>query len=348
MKKVLMVGPSRKMQGGIATVVNSYYKVGIDNKVHIKYIETLVYGNRIKKINCFFKAILDILFSIRNSDIMHIHMASRGSFLRKSIIVLISKMFKKKTIIHMHGGEFMTFYNNECNKIAQGYVRFILNKADKIISLSDSWKKNLSEIANSEKIIVVTNGVTIDKKQKEKEYKEKVVLFLGRLGEKKGIFDLIDVIKEIIDEHKDSIFIIAGEGEIDKVKSVCSNNNLDKNIQVVGWIDGTDKIEILKKATIYVLPSYNEGMPMSILEAMSYSIPVVSTYVGGIPEIINNGVDGLLLEPGNKEALKEKLLQVLNSESLRKSIGENAKIKIEKKFDLLKICNELIEIYDSL
>ena len=348
MKRILMVGPSRNMQGGVITVVNSYFDIGIDEKLNIKYVETLIDGNYLKKINQFFKATISILFSMKNTDIVHIHMASRGSFLRKGIVVLISKIFNKKIIIHLHGAEFMVFYNYECNKLIKRYIRYIFDKSDKVISLSESWKKDLTQIVNPEKIRVVPNGVLINNEDNEKDYKDKVVLFLGRLGERKGIFDLIDVIREIVNIHKDSMFIIAGDGEIEKVKNLCSNYNLNKNVRVLGWVDGEDKIELLKNATVYVLPSYNEGMPMSILEAMSFSIPVVSTYVGGIPEVINNGVDGLLIEPGNKESLKQKLLQLLNSESERELIGKKAKEKIDKKFNLVKISDKLLEIYNSI
>ncbi|MDK0686289.1 glycosyltransferase family 4 protein [Clostridium perfringens] len=347
MKKILMVGASRKMKGGIATVVNSYYKLGLDKEVELTYLETICEGNKLFRFKKFCESIIYILKNIKNYDIVHIHMASRGSFLRKSILLLIAKYFNKKVVIHMHGAEFMIFYEKESNKIYQRYIRYILDKSDCIFALSDKWKENLGEITNIKKIKVINNSIIIPNK-KDKKYNKNIMLFLGRVGERKGIFDILDVIPNIVKENDDLKFIIGGDGEVDKAIEVCKKNNIDKYVEFVGWVDGNKKENLLKLASIYILPSYNEGMPMSILEAMSYSIPIISTYVGGIPELIKNGKEGILINAGNKYELEEAIKELINSEEKKSSMGKCARKKVEDEFDLRINLQKILEEYNNL
>ena len=92
-------------------------------------------------------------------------------------------------------------------------------------------------------------------------------------------------------------------------------------ISYEGWISGEHKIRLLNQANAYILPSYNEGLPISILEAMSYQLPIISTKVGGIPEIVKDGVNGYLIEPGNKQQLKSAIDKLIFDKSIRVSMG---------------------------
>lgn len=348
MKSVLMVGVSRSMQGGVASVVNSYYKIGLNNKVNMKYISTLKEGNIIKKLSVFIKAVIKILVTINNYDIVHIHMASRGSFLRKSIVVLIANIYRKKVIIHMHGAEFMMFYNDECNTIMKKYIRYIFKKADKVIALSNQWKNNLEKIVDKNKIVVINNGVIVEEDFLEKDYTEIVLLFLGRVGERKGIFDIIDIMPEIIKECKDVKLLVGGDGEIDELKEKCAQLKIEENVEILGWVNSDEKDILLKRATIFILPSYNEGMPMALLEVMACGISAISSNVGGIPQVIGNGKEGFIINPGDVSALKDRILELIKSENKRKEMGKNARRKMEKEFNLKNIKILLLDIYQSL
>lgn len=347
MKKVLMIGAARNMKGGISTVINSYYETGLDELVDLEYVETLVEGNNLKKIIFGLKAVIKYLFIIKNYDIIHIHMASRGSFFRKSIFVLIAKIFKKKIILHIHGAEFMVFYKNECIKIIKKYVIFIFNIADKIIALSDQWKSNLTEIVDNNKIVVIRNSILIPKVNENKDYSEANILFLGRIGERKGIYDLINVIEKIVKQGYRFKLKLAGDGDIEKVREICKSKNISRYIDTVGWINGDDKIKLLKESTIFVLPSYNEGLPMSILEAMSYSIPVIATNVGGIPEVVSNKINGYIIKAGDIKNLEESLIRLIEDKNLRCKMGNNAKETISDNFNLERIIKIIVRLYEE-
>ena len=115
--------------------------------------------------------------------------------------------------------------------------------------------------------------------------------------------------------------IFGGDGEVEKAKEYIKQNKLDNIAFYQGWVSGKNKIELLNRADAYVLPSYNEGLPVSILESMSYHLPIISTNVGGIPEIVKDGVNGFIIEPGNKKGLKEAIDHLLFNRKLREKMG---------------------------
>lgn len=345
--KILMIGPNRDVQGGISSVVNNYYDAGLGDNLNLKYIGTMKDGSKINKLIIAIKSYIEFKNIIAKYDLVHIHMSSRASFYRKAIFIKLAKKYNKKIIIHMHGSEFAKFYNDECNIQKQKYIKQIFGYADKVIALSEEWEIFLSKICSREKIEVVYNSVILPQKM-EKNYSQKSILFLGRLGKRKGTYDLLEVIPKVLKKHPSAKFYLGGDGDLEKVSKICQEKGIEKNVYILGWIKGNDKIELLNSCNIYILPSYNEGMPMSLLEAMSYGNAVISTYVGGIPKVIKNNFNGLLFEAGSTEEMYECIDSILSDECHRKMLGNNAYNTIKEKFDINKNIETLIKIYKEL
>lgn len=343
MIKVLMIGPARSVKGGMTTVVDNYYLSELQNQVNLKYIETCNDKNfllkGIKEIIGFFSFIINY----KKYEVVHIHMASRRSTFRKGLYVNLAKKANKKVIIHIHGAEYKLFYN-ECTEKKKQRIKQILNNADKIIVLSEEWKDYFGNLVPEEKIEVLYNSVVMPN-DFDKDFSKFNMLFLGRIGERKGVYDLIDVLKIIKKETSNWTLNVGGDGEVEKLKSIIKHENLDNNIKYVGWISGEDKEKLLRISNIYILPSYNEGMPMSVLEAMAYKNITISTNVGGIPKVIDNNNNGFLIDPGDKNELKEVLLKILTKRVELEKISNNARRTIESKFNSKRNLNKLIDIY---
>ena len=347
--KVLMIGPSVNAKGGIATVVKNYLHWNFHNKVNIKYISTVSDGNIIKKI---FESMISIpqialYLSINKVDIVHIHMASRGSYARKSRIVKLSKLFKKKVILHLHGAEFQVFYEKECSVKKQAAIRNTFNKVDKIIVLSEQWKEFIATLTTSE-ITTLYNSVPLNEINSANGGEDILITFLGRLSERKGIYDLIEAAKELVIEFPNLKFMLGGDGEIEKVKNLLTQYSLNDNVKLLGWIEEDKKNSILRNTYIYILPSYNEGMPMSILEAMSYGIPVISTFAGGIPSVIKHNYNGLLVNAGDVKAIENSIRTLIKDKNKHESFKKNSYDTIKAKFSLEKHIDKLVSIYNSL
>ena len=141
--------------------------------------------------------------------------------------------------------------------------------------------------------------------------------------------------------------LIGGDGEIEKVQQYIRDNKLDNVAEYIGWISGEEKTKLLNEVDVFVLPSYNEGLPISILEAMSYNLPIISTKVGGIPEILKNEYNGYLINPGDLIALENAISALINNPSKRKLQGKRSG-EIVKSFLPEQVIRQLDYLYKEL
>ncbi|PAF37229.1 hypothetical protein CHH58_10345 [Terribacillus saccharophilus] len=354
---VLMVGSSLDVKGGMTTVVESFLKESQNSeRISVQFIPThFEKNNNLIKLFYFFIACLKIFLTLLKSqiDVVHLHMSERGSFKRKYIILLISKMFQKKVIIHTHGAEFKEYYQ-ESNNSTKVKIRKLLQKADLVITLGEKWDQIIRTIEPKTNTYILRNSVDLPSDfNVNKEFGSSInILFLAVTTKRKGIIDLINASPGII-EHLESkrrkvIFTIAGDGDLlNESKQLTKELNLQDNFDFKGWISRQQIQNLLKDTDLFVLPSYNEGLPMSILEALSYAVPVVSTNVGSINEAIEDNKNGFLIEPGNLEMIENSVVEILNSPHLEE-YRRNSRLICENKFNNKKYFNTMYSIYQSL
>jgi len=350
MKKILMLGPHRKARGGISSVVNNYFDSNLSGDYRLIYIATYIDGNKSVKLIQFIKSLFPFFFYLLfgSISIVHIHSSSRASFYRKSFLLLFSKLFIKKTVLHIHGSEFNTFYHNESGLLKKWFIRKIMNLADVVIALSLEWQNDLGKImGTTEKIRMIYNSVVVPNHIREhKDYRKIRILFMGRLGRRKGVYDLMEAAGRILPQYAHTEFVLYGDGELKEIKNAVEAKGIASRFKIAGW--GSNKDECFAGSDIYVLPSYNEGLPMSVLEAMAYGLPVVTTIVGGMPEVIKDGINGFLIKPGDVDALTDGLSRLIKDAGLRKNMGRLNAEKIRKNFDVNVVISGLKEIYHEL
>jgi len=344
-QKVLVISPSiKKPSGGIAVVVKTlsgYYET-------FNYIASTSSKNPLIMMWYFSLCIIKLPYFIfiKKIEIVHIHGASYGSFVRKMILINIFRVFKVKIIYHIHGAEFKLFYE-KFNKF--GIIKKTISKVDVLIVLSDSWKDYFSKITNKNKIFVLNNIVQNPTFKKNYVSQNTInFLFLGIIGDRKGVFDFLKVIIENKIAFENRIILhIGGNGDVDRLMEVIHNEHIEHIVKYKGWVSGNEKKKLLSMCDVYVLPSYNEGLPISVLEAMSYGLPVISTNVGGIPGIISNGNNGFLVAPGDKEAILKSVKYFIDNPDDIKRMGQNGKA-IVKDFYPEHVIPQLENIYKIL
>jgi len=355
--KVLMIGPGRGVKGGISSLVNEYYKAGLDKRVSLKFIATMVDGNKFIKLIIAVSAYIRFCISIRDCDIVHVHMSQRASFLRKSLFISKAYRAKKKIIIHMHGSQFDKYYYDECDDRQKSKIRDVFSKASYVIALSEGSRRMLSDFCDSDKIVVLPNAVTMPDYVKN-DYSDKNVLFLGGYEKRKGIDDLLEAIPKVLDKLPDAQFIICGAGDSSKVKpqkvqeegniaenkSLLRNGIYDNNITWLGWVDDNKKKELFMSCRVFTLPSYDEGMPMALLEAMSYGLIAVASDAGAIADVIEAGVNGYINKPGDHDAYANNLIGALQNANA-KEIGQKAYETIRYNFNMDDNIEALVRIY---
>lgn len=340
-KKILTISCEyRKPKGGVAQVVNLYSQF-FETFYHVS---TTNPTNKFNKILLFFTAYLKTIFyfTTKKISIVHIHTASYNSFYRKKHFINLSKCFNKKIILHIHGGGFKDFYKSNPEKIKK-----YLLKCDEIVALSENWKVFLTKEIGLNNVTVIPNIIDYPKnKIKNIEQKSKTnILYLGGISKNKGFFDICTAVIDNIDFFRTNniIFTIAGAGNKGSIDSVYSKalNYMD----FVGFISGEKKSNAYKNADIYILPSYIEGVPLSVLEAMSYKLPIIATNVGGIPDVLKDGINGYMINPGKPNEIFNAIKRMI---FLSKDDLNNMK---SKSFELVQshlpkgVESKLIELY---
>jgi len=345
-----MVGTSFATMGGISSVVKGYAEVGFLDQRAIRYVVTHRDGNAVQKLVAAIKGV-SRLFCICLSErrlLVHIHLSSRASFWRKSLCCLICLVFRHPYLLHMHGSEFMQFYERECGAVARSYVRFIFRHAACLIALSDSWRDNLETIAPEARIEVVPNAVPLVDRDAPRADSRRVILFLGRLGQRKGVDDLIQAFAPLANDFSDVDLVCAGDGAIEATLETVRKLGLETRVSCPGWLRGEAKQAVLSQAVVFALPSHAEGLPMALLEAMAAGLPVLATTVGGIPEVVRDGIEGYLVAPGDPDALGRRLKNLLEDDAQRRLLAGNARRRIEERYALPRVIERIESIYQSI
>ena len=342
--KVLILATSNKTRGGITSVINNHKNCFFWNNWNCYWIETHRDFNTIAKLYYLTRGLILFLFNLKNTSIIHIHLSGPNSLKRKMIFVKLSKKFNKKIIMHFHAASLdATIDSRYLNKYKKAF-----HAADHIIVLSNLWKLNLSKQLNlnKDKISVVFNPCN---EQKKNDYttSNKYVLYAGKLNERKGYKDLIKAFSIFLHHKPSWKLILAGNGEIDEAKILIKELSLEKSIQCVGWVSGKEKQDLFAKASVFCLPSYAEGFPMAVLDAMSLGIPVLTTPVGGIPDIALDNENMMLFNPGDINTLSEKLVQITNEDNLKKFSKASFDLSLSV-FSLSEISKKINQIYNNV
>lgn len=349
MLHVLMCASSLRVRGGMVSVVRNYLNYSKWDDVEITYVPTHIESNKFVLMAYFALAYIRIvaLAVFGKIDIAHLHVAERGSFYRKAFLLQTLRKFGIKVILHHHGAEFELFYNSLQEK-RKAYVRKILQMADVNIVLSQRLVPMVKDKAPNANVEVLYNAVNV---QESNPYQLEScgVLFLGRLGQRKGVYDLLEAIKRIDKElSQDVTFYFCGDGDVDGVKEHVRALGISHRIAHVGWIDGNQKEEFMAQSMINVLPSYNEGLPMTILETMAHGIPNISTSIASIPEVLHDGDNGFMIAPGDVESLCGRILLLVKDADLRKRMSQKSYDLICSSFSLDANIQRLRSLYGTL
>jgi len=345
--QVLFLGVSKHTKGGMTAVLVSYDKY-IDS---MRFIPTWRLGNKLVKswyaLQALVRTALLLTFDKR-LKIVHIHGAANASFERCKMFIKLAKRFKKKVILHEHAADFVEYYNQSNDK--DEITRYI-NLCDCLIVLSESWKKFFASIGVDENKINVLNNIVSPPDLQPDYHTEDGklhLLYMGEISKRKGGFDLLKAIVDNKEYFADKLLLRMGGNVVDgDIKAYIKENGLQDFVSYEGWIAGEKKIECLNWEDVYILPSYNEGLPIAILEAMAYHHPIISTPVGGIPEIITSHEDGLLVTPGNSEEIANAIKYYIDNRDAIKTHGEKG-YNVVQAFFPESVFKELTSIYNSL
>jgi glycosyltransferase involved in cell wall biosynthesis len=344
-----MLGTSLHTQGGISAVVSVWKAEGLFQHENITYVDTHCDGSAFRKAAVAATALVRytgmLLFA--RPRLVHVHLASRASFWRKSTFIVMARVMHVPYVLHLHGAEFHLFHANS-RPFVQRFIRSVFDDAAAVIVLSLWWQRWVASISIQNQVQVLYNAVSCHDPALSRTGTGATLLCLGRLGARKGTFDLLAALARLAPQHADMRLLLGGDGDLDAVRKSARELGLADRVELLGWISGDAKHRALERADVYVLPSYNEGLPMSVLEAMAAGLPIVSTPVGGIPEAVTDGREGFLVPPGDVEQLAQRISRLLADGNLRREMGDRARLTAREQFSSAVLIPKLRQIYGGI
>lgn len=342
---VLFVGPDNN-KGGIGAVLNVYRR----NFKDFQLIKTYPSDTSRNRVIYFLKSLFTLIQKLlkdKNINIVHIHSASNGSFIRKSIVLLVTKTFSRKVILHIHGGSFKEYVAS--SGIRSKYIIAILNMSDAVICLSDEWKYYFNNQLGLNNVKVLSNPIELPElANREKESDQIELLFLGAVVPTKGIFDLLEYLSTNKYFKTGRIRLhIGGEGEINHLNMLLQQHGISGSVVQHGWVENEAKSRLMNMMDIFILPSHIEALPMSILEAMSYAKPVISTRVGGIPSLVKEQYNGWLYNPSHMQQLDIIFDEIFVDKTKLQIYGNNSRAEALK-YDIRTVSAKLNSIYTDV
>ncbi|WCP69985.1 glycosyltransferase family 4 protein [Vibrio tubiashii] len=343
-KYIVMIGSELTSPGGISAVATTYKKSGLFEQAKVKYLASYDKPNKLSMLVKFFICYMQLfrMLMLKKVVCVHVHSASRGSFWRKTVLLQLARFFGVKTIFHLHSGEFKNYYES-CSPKIKKYISDFLSQVDIVIALTESWKQVVLEISPRARVEVVYNPVEEIAGDYQKLNNQ--ILFLGRLRDTKGLFELIDACAKLKQQGTEFELVLAGDGDIEDIRQLCAAKGLADVVKLPGWVDGKAKERLLLESDIFVLPSYFEGLPIGVLEAMANKVAVIATDVGGIPDVLTSGQEGLLVKAKDTNKLAEAIKELLQNSELKNRYINNAYHRASQQFTSQSVNAALISLY---
>lgn len=346
MPKVLVVATSRRTRGGITSVIKAHETGPQWKKYRCTWIETHRDCGSLGKILYLVRAVIKYLCLLPFTDVVHIHVGLKTSVLRKMLFAKIARVFGKPIILHFHPATEKHLFDPAFS----GKIKRLFDCSDRLIVLSPQWVKWIDAAypENKYDMRVIYNPCPIVKRVSPSK-KKKYILFAGTLNERKGYNRLLEAFAKVAQQFPDWRLVFAGNGNVEEARKLQKKLGIaDAQVEYLGWVSGEAKNLAFQQASIYCLPSWGEGFPMGVLDAIAYGVAIVTTPVGGIVDVMHHGKNCLIYETYDIDALSKCLVQLMSSEYLRQSMVNNADKLRDYEFNINYICEQIGNVYAEL
>jgi len=290
---------------------------------------------------------------IEKPQIVQVFTCTYWGYWRNWIYILIGRTFRRKTIFHLLGAIDLFYY--EVGNIQRILLRKSFNSADCYLLQSPQLERWLKQFSGKT-VIGLWNGIDFTKIQTKSSpslrlitsFEGNVGITIGNLSLNKGIVDIISVLAKIKEEGIIIGWIFIGRGDLPFYSKFAEEKGVSQQIFFMGEVEEAIKWQMLHHSDFFCLPSYAEGQPISIIEAMACGLPIISTRVGSIPEMIQDGVTGFLIIPGDVFELKNAVLNLKNNPLLYESMGANSLRICHERHNIQFLYTALKELYINL
>jgi len=351
-----MAGPLPPAIGGMATVITDISESSLADRVTLVPFNTAKQTSEGRSLLTGIVARVSLwrrwAFALRGKglSVAHIHTCSGLTYFLDGTLLIIALLLAKPVVLHIHGGRFDLFLDGLSGPMLF-LARWLARRASRVVVLSETWREILTDRLPGARISVIANGVPVRDEAVEEENASQIVsiLFLGNLSQGKGVWELIDAMRTV--PAIAALVLVGGEsnpGISDAAQVRINELGMADRIKLIGPAYGEEKHQWLEKADIFVLPSHAEGLPIALLEAMGGGIPAVVTAVGAMPTVIDDGVQGKVVQPGDVAALSTALTELVNDPVLRRSMGEAARKRCLADYGVERSAENYLRLYAEI
>lgn len=332
--RVLTIGPAPAgpdSRGGMASVMTLLAEHPADD-VEIRVVPTFVDGSVLRRL---WVGVRGMLFSswlvlVGRVDVLHVHLAHGGSVVRKSLPLTVARLRGVATVVHAHSYDF-TGWLDGLPSVAQRVVRRAL-AADRWIVLGSSHVEAFAPRLQMpvDRVVVLHNPAVLpgfSGPLREHDPLDPVVIVsLGRLGHRKGSFEVVAAAATLPEDVRARVrIVLAGDGDRDDVENAVAEAGVGDVVEIRSWLDPAQRDALMNEAEVFILPSHDEGLPMALLESMAAGLAPIVSPVGGIPNVVTDGQEGLIVQPGDVEGIAKAIRRVVDDPDLRLRLRETAR-----------------------
>ncbi|MDQ2805270.1 MAG: glycosyltransferase family 4 protein, partial [Pseudomonadota bacterium] len=283
--------------------------------------------------------------------LVHLNLAERGSVVRKGILLFAAKLLGVRVLLHLHAAQIFTFYAG-LSAPMRFLVRLMFRSADHCVVLGELWRRWVIETlaVAPGSVTVVDNGVPAAPEPRAPGIATGPfrLLFLGNLLERKGLADLLNALARPEARGVDFRLTVAGGGAVDRYREMATSLGLADCVDFTGWVDQTAARTLLSQSDALVLPSYDEGLPLVILEAMATGVPVICTPVGAIPEVFVDRRTALFVQPGDRSGLAATLVELSRDAELQRSLAAEGLALYRRRFTMEAFTDKISSLYEQI
>ncbi len=355
LKRILLVGPRLSLTSGVSHHIKTLLASPLAQNFQLKYfrVGSQPGASQWRVLLTFFMTPWRFLWRLGSywPDVVHFNPSfDPKSVLRELSMLVICKVLGRRTVVQFHGGNVNLLLQNGR---LPGYLRVLLRWTDQIVVLTQLQKQSLLAFCKDDKIAVIPNMVDTSRyfnTRRLNSVSPYQVLYMSKIEQRKGIFDLIQAIPAVTSKFPNIQFLVAGEGP-DKSKLQClgcEDGNWDY-IKLLGYIGEAQKPTFLAKGDLFVFPShYVEGMPYALLEAMAAGLPIVASATGGIPAMVKDRVNGILIPVNQPAVLAEAIIELLSNKKMRQQFGRRNRQLAEAQYEMSVVCQKFGHLYERL
>ncbi len=279
---------------------------------------------------------------------VHVNMAERLSLWRKSAVVAASRALGVPVVLHLHAAQLHHYYHG-LPRVLQRLTRWVFSLPASVVVLGVAARRFVIEELHvpPERVDIVINGVPQPALARgpRDSAAPKRVLFLGNLSERKGVSDLLQALARPGFEALPLQVVFAGGGDVAGYTAKAQALGVGEMVRFAGWCGQQQVAELMAQSDVLVLPSYDEGLPLVILEALAHGVAVVCTPVGEIPAVLTDEVNAMFVEPGDIDGIAAVLQRVLREPGLLETLGRNGRAIYERQFSLPRFFSSVASIH---